>query len=183
MQDDPLDYYEVLQISPNADQDMIQRVYRLLAQRLHPDNQETGNAEKFRHVTTAHTVLSNPEERARYDVKYNQHRQERWRLVASGPTEDNDYDAERRLRLTILEILYTRRRMEPSDPGVSNSELIQLLGKPREHLEFTFWYLAQRKFVIRNDQSDLTITADGVDHLEQGQAQTLAQRRLREANA
>ena len=36
------DYYETLQISPNADPDTIHRVYRLLAQRFHPDTQETG---------------------------------------------------------------------------------------------------------------------------------------------
>lgn len=183
MQDDPLDYYEVLQVSPNADQEMIQRVYRLLAQRLHPDNQETGNAEKFRQLTDAYGVLSNPEDRARYDVTYHQHRQVRWRLAASAPAADTDYDAERHTRLVVLEILYTRRRMEPSDPGMSNSELSELVGKPREHLEFTFWYLNQRKLVTRNDQSDLTITADGVDYLEQGQAQGAGQRRLSEANA
>ena len=34
-----IDYYEVLQISPNADPDTVHRVYRLLAQRFHPDNQ------------------------------------------------------------------------------------------------------------------------------------------------
>ena len=35
------DFYEVLQISPNADPDTIHRIYRLLAQRFHPDNAET----------------------------------------------------------------------------------------------------------------------------------------------
>jgi curved DNA-binding protein CbpA len=33
-----VDYYEFLQISPNADADTIHRVYRFLAARLHPDN-------------------------------------------------------------------------------------------------------------------------------------------------
>ena len=42
------DYYELLQISPNAEPETIHRVYRLLAQRYHPDNRETGNAQKFR---------------------------------------------------------------------------------------------------------------------------------------
>jgi curved DNA-binding protein len=36
------DYYEVLQVSTSADPDTITRVYRLLAQRFHPDNQKTG---------------------------------------------------------------------------------------------------------------------------------------------
>jgi curved DNA-binding protein len=45
---DPIDHYETLQISPNADVDTIQRVFRMLAQRFHPDNAETGNADRFR---------------------------------------------------------------------------------------------------------------------------------------
>ncbi len=44
----PVDYYETLQISPNADADTVQRVFRMLAQRFHPDNKETGNADRFR---------------------------------------------------------------------------------------------------------------------------------------
>ena len=42
------DYYEFLQISPNADAETIHRVYRFLAARLHPDNNETGHEENFR---------------------------------------------------------------------------------------------------------------------------------------
>ena len=37
-----VDFHEVLQISPKADGETIQRVYRLLALRYHPDNRETG---------------------------------------------------------------------------------------------------------------------------------------------
>ena len=49
----PVDYYEVLQISPNADADTVQRVFRMLAQRFHPDNTETGNADRFRSLHEA----------------------------------------------------------------------------------------------------------------------------------
>ena len=38
-----VDYYEILQISPNAEPETVHRVFRLLAQRCHPDNAETGN--------------------------------------------------------------------------------------------------------------------------------------------
>ena len=48
MADGPADdYYETLQISPNADPDTVHRVYRLLAQRFHPDNKETGSDVRF----------------------------------------------------------------------------------------------------------------------------------------
>ena len=74
------DYYELLQISPNADPDMIHRVYRLLAQRYHPDNGTTGDEKAFRAITDAYKVLSEPEKRAAYDVNLHSYRQVRWRI-------------------------------------------------------------------------------------------------------
>lgn len=163
------DHYETLQISPNADPDTVQRVFRLLAQRFHPDNQETGNANRFRELHDAYSVLSDPEKRAQYDIRYQSVRQERWRFAASGAAGDNDFEMEQQLRCIILEILYARRRTEPENPSLSNYDLSELTGHPREHLEFTFWYLNQKKLVTRDDQSRLTITADGVDYVEQNQ--------------
>lgn len=160
------DHYETLQISPNADTETIQRVFRLLAQRFHPDNQETGNAARFRELHDAYLVLNDPEKRAQYDVSYHAARQERWRLTASA-SDNNDVDMEQQLRYILLEILYTRRRTEPDSPSVSPYDLCQMTGQPREHLEFTVWYLSQKKFVTRDDQSKLTITVDGVDYVEQ----------------
>ena len=173
-----VDYYEVLQISANADPDMIQRVYRLLAQRYHPDNQETGNETRFREIHEAYTVLSDPERRAKYDVVYHKVKQDRWRLVSNGSHAEDDFELEQVGRLTILEALYTRRRMEPTNPALMTTDLETLIGRPREHIEFTIWYLAQRKFVTRDDQARLQITADGVDHLEQNYRSNLARRRL-----
>src|SRR5690348_10209117 len=46
-QSEDLDYYEVLQVSRNADSDTIHRVFHLLAQRYHPDNRDTGSHERF----------------------------------------------------------------------------------------------------------------------------------------
>jgi curved DNA-binding protein len=161
------DHYETLQISPNADGDTIQRVFRLLAQRYHPDNPACGNAERFRQIHDAYRILSDPEARARYDIAYASRRQDRWRLVDQGPPIDDDFDLERQSRRLVLEILYTRRRMEPGKPGISHLDLAELTGRPREHLEFTCWYLVQKKLVSRDDQSSFVITADGVDYLEQ----------------
>jgi curved DNA-binding protein CbpA len=164
--DPTTDYYEALQISPNADPDTVQRVFRLLAQRFHPDNQETGNAARFRELHDAYHVLSDAERRAQYDVHYQAQRQERWRLASSGPPAATDFDMEQQLRCMVLEILYTRRRTEPESAALSTYDLSQLTGQPREHLEFTLWYLVQKKLISRDDQSRLTITVDGVDHLE-----------------
>ena len=86
------DYYEILQISPNAEPDTVHRVYRLLAQRFHPDNTETGSDARFRVLAEAYHVLSDPEQRARYDVVYQGIKQQRWRLIASNSQLDTDLE-------------------------------------------------------------------------------------------
>ena len=57
---DELDCYEVMQLSPNADAETIERVYRMLAQRYHPDNVDTGNSELFIQLCEAYRVLGSP---------------------------------------------------------------------------------------------------------------------------
>ena len=160
------DHYETLQISKNADHDTVQRVFRLLAQRFHPDNPDTGNEEQFRRLHEAYVVLSDPEKRAQYDIFHETFQKERWQFVAAGPPADNDFALEQHMRFVILEILYSRRRTEPDKPSLSNLDISRLTGRPREHLEFTIWYLIQRELISRNDQSSLTITATGVDFVE-----------------
>ena len=161
------DWYETLQISPNADADTVQRVFRMLAQKYHPDNQDTGDADRFRQLHEAYLVLNDPERRAQYDVSYDALRKERWRFASAGSPAENDFDREQQLRCLALEILYSRRRADPGRPMLSNLDLSELTGLPREHLEFTIWYLVQRKLAIRDDQSNLSITVDGVDYVEQ----------------
>jgi len=68
------DYYETLQLSPNADEETISRVFRILVKRYHPDNADTGNTKKFNEVMEAYRVLSDPEKRAAYDVRYDENR-------------------------------------------------------------------------------------------------------------
>ena len=82
------------------------------------------------------------------------------------------------VRLTLLEALYTRRRMEPQSPAIWMGDLEALTGRPREHLEFTVWFLSQKKFLTKDDNARLQITADGVEHLEQNYRAQVHQRRL-----
>ena len=174
------DYYEILQISPSAEPETVHRVYRLLAQRFHPDNKETGNDRRFRELTEAYHVVSDPEKRAEYDVAYQNQQQQRFKLVETGADADNDYNTEQALRLTMLEVLYTRRRVEPRDPAMTPLDLEALIGRAREQLEFTTWYLLQKKLVTRADNSALTITADGVDYFEQHLERVPQRRRIQQ---
>ena len=173
-----LDCYEVLQVNQSAEPDTIHRVYRLLAQRFHPDNKESGDEARFREIHEAYVTLSDPAKRAKYDVYHQQQKADRWRLVSAGARAEDDFEIEQINRLTVLEALHAKRRLEPDGSGMPLRELESLTGRPREHLQFTVWYLVQRKLVQRDDSSQLLITADGVDFLEQNFRTNIQRRRL-----
>ncbi|MEV8047109.1 J domain-containing protein [Streptomyces griseoluteus] len=62
------DFYEVLGVPRNADRDEIQQAYRKLARKYHPDvNKDPAAEERFKEVNEAFSVLSDPDQRARYD--------------------------------------------------------------------------------------------------------------------
>ena len=176
-----VDYYEILQVSDSAEPETINRVYRIFAQRYHPDNQETGNEARFREITEAYHVLSNPEKRAQYDATSQKRRKERWRLVSAAGQSENDFELEQVVRLTVLEVLYTRRRLEPQSPGLYLRELETLIGRPREHLEFTLWYLNQKK-LINSDDSRVYLTADGAEYLEDSYRSNSQRKRLQSSH-
>jgi curved DNA-binding protein CbpA len=160
-----VDHYEVLQLSPNADQETVQRVYRLLAQRYHPDHAETGDSEMFQRVVTAFQVLGDPERRAAYDVDYQMTRRLRWKIFDQ-PGAAQGLEAEKRKRKGILGLLYAKRVHQPDRAGMSLIELEDLLGVPREHLEFSMWYLKDSGLVSRGDNGRYAITVKGVDEAE-----------------
>ncbi len=163
------DHYEALQISPNADPEMIHRVYRLLAQRLHPDNTTTGDEKAFRAITEAYQVLSEPEKRAAYDVHLHAYRQVRWRIFDQRQAATGKM-AEQSKRRGILDLLYTQRCNEPEKPSMNLHDLEDLLGCPREHLEFSLWYLKENGLVVRMDNGRFAVTAKGVDWAEKEEA-------------
>jgi hypothetical protein len=158
-------YYEFLQISPNAEAETIQRVFRFLANRYHPDHPRTADPEKFLLLKTAYDVLSNPDSRAQYDAQFRVPTPEANQLSTSIDFMDS-MDGELNRRLAVLGLLYFRRRTNPDKPAISLAELEDRMGFPREYLDFTIWYLQKKGYIIRADNSDFTLTVDGVDFVE-----------------
>jgi curved DNA-binding protein CbpA len=156
--DEFLDHYESLQVSPNADQETIERVFRFLAKRYHPDNGNSGDVERFSMLVEAHNVLSDPEKRAAYDATY-----DRVRAVQAQIRQESDVlgdlSGDEALRHGILSTLYIARRRNARDcwaercPGqqqrvdddVSLSPVNEKIGC---HLANPFWrsYLSNHSF-------------------------------------
>jgi curved DNA-binding protein CbpA len=161
-----IDHYEILQISPNAQPETIQRVYRLLAQLYHPDNRDTGNQELFEQVLQAYKTLGDPEKRAAYDVEHRVVARLKWKIFDQ-PSAAVGLEGERRKRLGILSILCTKRMNDPDHPTLNIVEMEQLLGCPREHLEMSLWYLRESLRIQRSDNGKYALTVKGLETLEE----------------
>lgn len=160
------DYYEDLQVSPNADIETLERVYRLLAKRYHPDNGQTGRAEKFDLITQAYQVLSKPEERAAYDATYEEAKARQWKALSGASSPQGSKD-DTRLRHSILSILYVERRNGFADFAIGLWRMEKMLGWPEKILEFHIWYLKEKGWIQCTDTGGYAITAAGVDIVEE----------------
>ncbi len=157
-----VDYYEVLEISPNANSETIERMFRYLALRYHPDSKETGDRSHFDLILEAHEALRDSAKRAQYDIEYR--RNSSFRSELAGEASDSggverDIDVQNKL----LSLLYMKRRRNIREPGMGDIELEQILGCPSEHIEFHLWYLKEKKYIIKGEDGRYAITTDGVD--------------------
>jgi DNA-binding IclR family transcriptional regulator len=66
----------------------------------------------------------------------------------------------------ILTILYRKRLAQPDQPAMGLRDLLDLLGMPREKLEFSLWYLKEGGYLLRSDSARHSITLKGVELIE-----------------
>jgi curved DNA-binding protein CbpA len=159
-----VDHYEVLQLSQNADAEMIERVYRLLAKRFHPDNGASGDEARFREVHDAYDVLSDREKRAEFDVEFDRQKKVKWQIFDQGSSQDVQQQ-DQRIFHGVLSLLYAARRRNPSKGGLGPLYFEEMLGIPREHLEFPLWYLKKRGYTEILETGEVAITVDGIDSM------------------
>jgi curved DNA-binding protein CbpA len=159
------DHYAFLGVDPRADLEVIKAAHAKLAEKFHPDNRETGDEEKLNGVNLALEILSDPSLRAEFD-KIKGISKDEGDLKFSGVGFFTALGREAALRATVLCILYDRRRLKPFTPGLSIRITESMLEVSSEELYFALWYLKQRGFVFSDDKSNLQITVDGMDYLE-----------------
>jgi curved DNA-binding protein len=160
-----IDYYQLMQISPSAEAETIQRVFRLLSNWYQPDNPHTGDAGRFNRLTRAYEILSKRETRAAYDIAYQSHVTRPLKVFELKEFAPG-IDGERGRRMGILCILLNRRRSNPESAGLSILDLENQTGFPREHLQFTLWCLKESELIRQDEKTDLAITGQGVEYLE-----------------
>lgn len=161
------DYYELLQVSPNADSDTIRRVFKHLAKKCHPDLNNGGDAERFRQLLKAHVILTDPEMRAAYDVHYQEYWDRKWNLLRQAGDGRSGLDSAE-LRERLLTLFYVQRRTDMRQPGLGDMELARLLRTPAEFVEFELWYLKEKGWIYRLESGHLAISVAGVDEIERG---------------
>ena len=161
------DFYEILQLSPRADRETIERVFRHLAKRYHPDNQDSGDADTFSQIAEAYRVLTDPEQRARYDIAYERVKAAQWRIFDQETTQ-SEIAADARIRGAILALTYAARRNDNANPGIGAVELENTLGCPESLMAFHLWYLREQGLILRDHSGRFAITALGVSHVLEG---------------
>jgi curved DNA-binding protein CbpA len=117
-------------------------------------------------LSAAYKILSDPARRAEYNAQ-----RATYQPVIQDPLSStidfmDQVEGDQNRRLAVLAILYYRRRMYPNDPVVSLAEIERRMGFPRDYLDFTTWYLTRKRYITREDNSDFTLTVEGVDFTE-----------------
>ena len=155
------DLYEILEVSSTASQDTIERMFRYLAQRYHPDR-DTGDADRFDQVAHAYRTLKDAKSRAAYDTCHKTNLDYHWSLVEEAGDNDS-FHSDSLIQERLLSVLYTKRKRDPLEPGLGPVQLGSLIGCPHEMLEFHLWYLRDKGWIERTETGAMAITGDGVD--------------------
>lgn len=139
-----INYYDLLQVNRDAHCTIIRYAYRFLATMYHPDNVETGDAEKFRIITDAWRTRSDESKCAAYDMSLRAQQQAAPQQAggATGAQQTTSFSSragmpkmpttgvafnETKMRIAMLQILYAQRRKKCSTGGASAKMMMDIL--------------------------------------------------------
>ena len=176
---DFINHYETLEVSASASFETVERVFRYLAKRYHPDSADHGDIQKFARIADAYEVLGDPEKRANFDVELGKQKVAEVELVEGAGTVGDDTADRHRL----LSLFYAQRRKDIKNPGLGLNTVEQLMGIPVEVLDFHVWFFREKGWIQREEGGAISITADGVEKLEASAERQAEQNRLRITDA
>jgi curved DNA-binding protein len=176
-----IDYYDLMQISPNADEETIQQIFRHLAKKWHPDHKQS-DSERFKLLVEAHKTLMNPERRAAYDLKYQRFWDAKWNL-AGDASDSRAIASDSEVREGLLSLYYVQRRNKMNEPGLGEMEVARLMRIPIHLIEFHIWYLKEKGWIQRLENGQFALTALGVDQVEKSRLRLSSDRLLAAHNS
>lgn len=136
-------YYEILEVSPNASKEIIEKAYRTLAKKYHPDANSEDNKqwaeEKFKKINEAYEVISNKEKREEYDRELR--RQEEQQLI-----ENEDLKIK-------YEKLYEQNQILRNELANLSSKHSNNVGVPNNNINDTIYNNMQEQINQRVTQS------------------------------
>lgn len=152
------DYHDVLRAGASGHFEKVEKLYRALAFRYHPDNGETGDSEVFLRMKEAFRILS-PTQRHEPDITLSR--------PAGAFCSHEMYREHRSRRLAVLSTLYRRRADDCRNAAISADDLQTQTGIETDQMGFVLWYLLEKGAVtVGGYSSDYAISAAGIDLME-----------------
>ena len=104
-------YYEILEVDKNASEEVLDRAYRVLAKKYHPDmqtgRQRRENEEKMKIINEAYSVLSDKQRREKYDLKL---QEEIVQEKIDNMSEQNEVEIDRKVSSSINKMFNNMKR-------------------------------------------------------------------------
>ena len=145
MLNDVQNFYELLELSSNANQETIERMFRYLATKWHPD--AGGDKERFSLLVKAFETLKDPASRTAYDISLQQ--QQRQEANLNSHAQQAGPDTVDRHKLLCL--FYAARRQNAKRPALGTVTVETMMNCPAEVLEFHLWYFREKGWIRRDD--------------------------------
>ena len=153
------DYYEILQVSPNAESEVIEAAYRRLAFKYHPDrNMDAKATVRMRDINLAYEILSQPDARKKYDEDTgfaSNARQQPQQTALSPMQQGGAYLAQRKYELAV-KAYNSAFQVEPSGPRYYHNRAVVYHNRAVAYL-----YLQQYDLAIKD--LDVTIELEPLD--------------------
>ena len=173
MQNQPTpNHYDALQVSQNASQEVIEKMFRFLATKHHPD--AGGDRQTFNEVVAAFEVLRDENTRNQYDLELRNDTHEVARLRENSKQAGPDAA----IRHELLCLFYARRREQTANPALGAMSIEKTLGLHEDVLNFHLWYFKEKNWIKRCENGGYAITAEGVDQIDSTELRLATQLRI-----